>query len=180
VSVTRLSKSGEALDIGKTMSPVRDARGVVVAIATIDRDARLQKDMDRRLRESERKYADLYNNAPDLYLSVDARSGRILEHNDTFTRSTGYTPEETLGLYLSELCTVETRPVVHEILDEIRAGRMVVNRPLRITRRHAEPLDVTLSATPMFDIDGTVARRGRCSGTSARRAWPNSSCSRPR
>jgi two-component system, chemotaxis family, CheB/CheR fusion protein len=158
VSVIRVSKTGEPLDIGKTMSPVRDARGTVVGIATIDRDTRLQKDMDRRLRESERKYADLYNNAPDLYLSVDARSGRILEHNDTFTRFTGYSPEETLGMYLSDLCTGETRPVVRDILEEIRAGRMVVNRPLCITRRDAHPLHVTLSATPMFDIDGTVAR----------------------
>lgn len=158
IGTTQVSKSGAVLEIAKTMSPVRDGQGLVVGIATIDRDIREQKNLERRLRESESRYQDLYNNAPDLYLSVDTRSGRVIEFNDTFIRMTGFLREEMSGAYFLDLCPVATQDAAREVLVQIRQGVAVNDLPLTVKRKDREDLDVTLSATPVFALDGSVVR----------------------
>ena len=156
ISVTRLSKSGVVLEIAKTMSPVRDAQGVVVGIASIDRDVREQKDLERRLRESERRYEDLYHNAPDMYLSIDTRGGRILEFNDTFLRMTGFSRDEAQGMYFLDLHPASAQEVALACLARIRDGSAINDMPLQIKRRTGEELDVTMSTTSVYAPDGSV------------------------
>jgi two-component system, chemotaxis family, CheB/CheR fusion protein len=166
----RVAKNGEVLDIANTMSPVRDAVGVVVGVATIDRDIREQKGLERRIRESERRYEDLYNNAPDMYLSIDTRSGRILEFNETFLRMTGFSREESQGMHALDLYPPDAQDAARDCLARIREGQPVNDVALRVKRKHAEPLDVTLSATAVFDPGGNVIRsRSVMRDVSARR-----------
>ncbi|HET9576466.1 MAG TPA: chemotaxis protein CheB [Usitatibacter sp.] len=152
----RLAKGGEVLDIANTMSPVRDAMGSIVGIATIDRDVREQKSLERRIRESERRYEDLYNNAPDMYLSIDAPSGRILEFNETFLRMTGFSREDAQAMHALDLYPDESQDAARECLARIREARAVNDVALRVKRKGAPPIDVTLSATAIFDTAGNV------------------------
>jgi two-component system, chemotaxis family, CheB/CheR fusion protein len=154
----RRAKSGELLDIAKTVSPVRDAAGDIVGIATIDRDVRAQKELERRLRESERKFEDLYNKAPDMYMSIDPRSGRILEHNETFRRVSGYAAEEVGAIHVLDLFAAEAQEEARRCLAAIRAGAPINDLLLRISRKDGTALDVTLSSSAAFDADGTVVR----------------------
>jgi two-component system CheB/CheR fusion protein len=158
VTVVRRSKSGELLDVAKTVSPVRDATGGVVGIATIDRDVRVQMELERRLRESERKYADLYDQAPDMYMSIDARSGRIVEHNATFRRVAGYDAEGANAMHALDLFTPEAQDEARACLAEIRGGTAVNDRLLRIRRKDGSPLDVALSSSAILDAEGNVVR----------------------
>jgi two-component system CheB/CheR fusion protein len=152
------------------MSPVRDAFGVVVGIATIDRDIREQKGLERRIRDSERRYEDLYNNAPDMYLSLDTRSGRILEFNETFLRMTGFTREECRGMHALDLFPPDTQDAARECLAQMREGKPVNDVALRVKRRDVDPLDVTLSASAVFDPGGNViSSRSVMRDVSARR-----------
>jgi two-component system CheB/CheR fusion protein len=154
----RVAKGGQRLDIANTLSPVRDATGNVVGIATIDRDIREQKDLERRIRESERRYEDLYNNAPDMYLSIDARSGRVLEFNDTFLRVTGFSREEAQALHALDLYPEDSLEVVRECLARMREGKPLNDVPLRAKRKAGEALDVTISATAAYDDAGNAVR----------------------
>jgi PAS domain S-box-containing protein len=170
VAALRVARNGEILDIANTMSPVRDAMGLVVGVATIDRDIREQKHLERRIRESERRYEDLYNNAPDIYLSIDTRSGRILEFNETFLRMTGFSREESQGMHALDLYPADAQDAARECLARIRDGEPVNDVALRVMRKNAEPLDVTLSATAVFDPGGNVVRsRSVMRDVSARR-----------
>jgi PAS domain S-box-containing protein len=144
--------------------------GLVVGIATIDRDIREQKELERRIRESERRYEDLYNNAPDMYLSVDTRSGRILEFNETFLRMTGFSREESQGMHALDLYPPDVQDAARECLAQIRSGEPVNDVALRVKRKSMEPVDVTLSATAVFDPGGNVVRsRSVLRDVSARR-----------
>jgi two-component system, chemotaxis family, CheB/CheR fusion protein len=158
VPAVRRAKSGELLDIAKTVSPVRDAAGEIVGIATIDRDVRAQKELERRLRESERKFEDLYNKAPDMYMSIDPRSGRIVEHNETFRRVSGFGAEEVGAMHVLDLFVPEAQDEARRCLTAIRAGAPINDLLLRIQRKDGNPLDVTLSSSAAFDADGTVVR----------------------
>ena len=170
IAAQRVAKGGEVLDVAATISPVRDTFGIVVGIASIDRDIREQKTLEQRIRESERRYQDLYNNAPDMYLSIDAASGRILEFNETFLRMTGFSREESQGMHALDLYPPEAQDAARDCLARIREGKPVNDVALRVRRKNMEPLDVTLSATAVFDPGGNVVRsRSVLRDVSARR-----------
>ncbi len=152
----RVARNGDVLDIANTMSPVRDAMGKVVSIATVDRDVREQKGLERRIRESERRYEDLYNHAPDMYLSIDTMTGRILDFNETFVRVTGFPRDEARGMHALDLYPPDVQEIARDCLSSIREAKPVNDVALRVRRKNADPLDVTLSATAMFDSLRTV------------------------
>ena len=158
VHAARLSKSGEILDIATTISPVRDATGSITGIASIDRDVRVQKELERRLRDSERKFQDLYDNAPDMYMSVDARSGRILEHNATFRRVSGHLSTEVQAMHILDLFEAESQDEARQVMGAMRTGAPVNDVALRMRRRDGTALDVTISSTTVMDEDGTPLR----------------------
>jgi len=62
----------------------------------------LQADIAARKR-TEAKYYDLYDNAPDMYYSVYLATGLIMECNESFERTTGYSREELMGRPIFEL-----------------------------------------------------------------------------
>ena len=152
----RASKTGEALEIANTMSPVRDALGAIIGICTIDRDIREQKSLERRIRDSERRYEDLYNNAPDMYLTIDSRSGRIVEFNGTFLRMTGFSRDESQSMHAFDLYPEDVQDAARDCLARIREGGSVNDVALRVKRRNDDPLDVTLSATAIQNAHGHV------------------------
>jgi two-component system, chemotaxis family, CheB/CheR fusion protein len=156
IAAARINKSGDTLAIAKTISPVRDAQGVAVGIATIDRDIRVQKELERRLRESERRYEDLYNNAPDMYLSVATRTGRVLEFNETFLRVSGFSREEVTGIDVLDLYPQASQEAARSCFALLREGQPVQDVALKLKRKNGESLDVTLSATTVFASDGSV------------------------
>ncbi len=152
----RVAKNGQVLDIANTMSQVRDAMGVVAGIATIDRDIREQKGLERRIRESERRYEDLYNNAPDMYLSIEIPTDRIMEFNETFLRVTGFSREQGRHMHALDLYPAEAQEVARNCLARLRDGKPVNDVALQVKRRSEPPLDVTLSATAILDHAGRV------------------------
>jgi sigma-B regulation protein RsbU (phosphoserine phosphatase) len=72
----------------------------------------LRKRTEKALRESERKYRDLYDNAPDMYHSVD-KEGVIIECNETEARILGYPKAEIIGRPITDFLTEPSR-MVHE------------------------------------------------------------------
>ena len=157
-AAVRVGKSGDPFDISTTISPVRNPEGQVIGVASIDRDVREQKELERRLRESERKYEDLYSNAPDMYMSIDARTGRIVEHNQTFCKATGFTAEDVGAMHSLDLFAPESHDEARRLLAAIRAGNPVHDLPLMINRKDGSRIDVALSSSAVFDADGTVIR----------------------
>ena len=60
------------------------------------------------LRESEEKYRDLYDNAPDMYHTLD-KNGIIADCNETGARMLGYKKEEIIGRPITEFATDESK-----------------------------------------------------------------------
>ena len=60
-------------------------------------ERRARKRVEEELRASEVKYQDLYENAPDMFASVEPVQGLIIECNTTLATATGYAKEEIIG-----------------------------------------------------------------------------------
>ena len=64
-------------------------RGFVIDISE-------RKKVEVKLKESESKYQDLYEHAPDMFVSVDTKTAVIIECNQTLADNLGYTKKEII------------------------------------------------------------------------------------
>ncbi len=71
-----------------------------------------------RLKQSEQKYMDLFDQAPDIYLNIDSQRV-IVEVNATGARMLGYTKQELVGKPIELLFVEERRYEVRDILERM-------------------------------------------------------------
>jgi PAS domain S-box-containing protein len=107
------------------------------------------------LKESEGKYRDLYDNAPDGYYSF-AGDGLIVEVNQTFLNLLGYRRDEIVRKkYIEDLLAEESVKKCHSLFPEFkRIGRME-NVELTLVRKDGSPFPVMMSATAVYDGNGS-------------------------
>ena len=73
------------------------------------------------LRQSEKRYRDLFNNISDLIMTHDLKEGRLLNVNPAVSKLSGYTVEELIGRPLSDFITPKFQALFREgYLKEIK------------------------------------------------------------
>lgn len=127
-------------------------------VSVFERDITQRTRAEERLRESEQNYFDLYENAPDMYCSVDAATGVVLQCNETLIRQTGFSREELVGRPVLEFYEEPSREKARSILDQCSQGSEIRDQELCLIRKNATPLDVSLSVTAVRDETGRVVR----------------------
>ncbi|MHC4269685.1 MAG: PAS domain S-box protein [Planctomycetota bacterium] len=122
----------------------------------LQRENTIRKKIEGALRESEKKFQDLYENLPDMYLSVDAKTGKVIQCNKTLAKKLGYKVKEIVGkerffLYHPD-CIEEAKQVFQKF---INTGE-VNNAELQMKRRDGSKMEVLLNATAFRDKDGEI------------------------
>jgi len=108
------------------------------------------------LRESERRFQDLYDHAPAMYWSVELDTGRILACNLTAARALGYERDELLGRSVFELYAPDCHASVRAGIASLREVGEIRDHLLTVRRRDGTALEVSLRATAVRDADGRV------------------------
>jgi PAS domain S-box-containing protein len=112
---------------------------------------------ERRLQESEARYRDLYENAPNAYVVVGT-DGRILNVNRRVTELLGYPVEELVGTlihtFLPDTPAGKSRSL--EVYRKHLAGEPVTGWPLEFRRKDGRPVWLNVWMVPGRDADGTV------------------------
>lgn len=111
----------------------------------------------RNLKRNEELYRDLYEEAPNAYLSVNV-DGRIRRANRSAIELLGYTLEEILGRQVSDLYadTPQGRTKSREIFERFLAGEEIRNEELEMRRSDGSSFWVNLSIRPILDNRGQV------------------------
>ena len=105
--------SGKTLEI-EIIQPDKTEKTAEMSVTDIDwegkpaslvsmHDMTKRKHMERAVKRSEEKFAAAFRSSPDIIIIVDAKTDKILEVNESFTRATGWTREEALGRTQDEL-----------------------------------------------------------------------------
>ncbi len=81
-------------------------------IITLTLNIMKRKKTEKLLRQSEEKYKDLYDNAPDMYHSID-KDGLVIECNETEARLLGYEKHEIIGKPITDFLS-EGSKIDHE------------------------------------------------------------------
>jgi PAS domain S-box-containing protein len=104
---------------------------------------------------SEDFFIDVYERAPDMYSSVDLRTGEIVECNLTFAGEIGLDREEILGRDELDFFADESKERVLEAREHLRTEGVVENVDVTVRRADGTTFDALLSATAIRE-DGEV------------------------
>ena len=160
---TRLRKDGSSIIVSLTISPIRDASGVITGISKISRDLTERKqllaseELAHATMLAERKFRELIENAPDAILQVDS-TGKIIIANRTAEFMFGYSLDEFIGMQVDVLVPEAARAghAAHRKAFEASG----VSRPmglgldLRACRKDGSEVPVEISLNPTHTENG--------------------------
>ena len=114
----RIDKDSKQVDISITMSPIFDNSGNLVGISTIARDISKQKKSEIALKESEKKFHEVFNNANDKIslnsIEKDGLPGKYIDVNEIGIERLGYNRDEFLNMTPADIVAPEKRSEMPE------------------------------------------------------------------
>jgi two-component system cell cycle sensor histidine kinase/response regulator CckA len=110
------------------------------------------------LRKSEQKYQDLYDNAPEMMLSADMTTGKVVECNLTTARKTGFSKEEIIGRSITELYHPDCLDRVRQSIRDFKEKGELHDVEYKVQCKDGSALDVSLTVSALRDETGRVVR----------------------
>lgn len=111
---------------------------------------------EKALIESEKKFHDLYDNSPDMYVSVDAKTSLIKECNQTLASKLGYTKEEIINRPISEVYHPDSLDSSKTQLQNFITTGKVDNTELQLRKKDGTSIDVILNMSAVRDDKGDI------------------------
>lgn len=147
--------------IERVRSPMPDivlASGALVAflVGAVMHLRRTAEQRAHDARRSRSRYLDLYENAPDMFLSVDIATGTILECNRAVSELLGYEREALIGRPLSDLYMDEERSRMAQLREEFRRTGELRHVEFQVRHRDGYPIDISANARSIRDEEGRV------------------------
>ncbi len=107
-----------------------------------------------KLKESEAKLRILYNNSPDMYVSVSPDDASILLCNETLLKATGYSKEEVIGSPIFKMYHDECMADVRKVFEQFVETGEIKNKELILKRKDGSKIDVSLNVYGIKDETG--------------------------
>ncbi len=110
-----IRKNGEVVYVESYGSRIEIDGRIIIVGTVIDVTERVR--LERNLRESQKKYRDLFDLMPDVAIILDSK-GRIVEANSAATVVSGFSKEELTRMEIFD-CLVEDRETVEKTIKKI-------------------------------------------------------------
>lgn len=130
----RVRKDGTFVDVTLTVSPVRDSTGEATGIVMIAHDITARKRTERKLRENEERYRELFENATEIIFTTDLE-GRFTTLNLAGQRVSGYSLEDLAHTDIFHVAAPEYLPLLKDDLSRMLAGETEIRSEIEITAR---------------------------------------------
>ncbi len=108
-----------------------------------------------KTKASEKGYKDLYDNAPDIYITND-ENGIIINCNQTGAEILGYKKEELVGKHIFDFQTEKNRDVMKKLLPKRLSGQLVKGLELQLVKKDGSVIDVSLNDSHICDDSGRI------------------------
>lgn len=130
---------------------------LALIIVTLLVNISMRKRYEGALRRSEEKYRDLYDNAPDMYHSVN-RGGIIIDCNDTEAKMLGYRKEEIIGRPISDFFTEESLKDHEKIFPTLATHEQLFGLERDYVRKDGTTFPASLNVFIEADEKGDLLR----------------------
>jgi PAS domain S-box-containing protein len=109
------------------------------------------------LKKSEADYQDLYDNAPDMFLSINPYTGIITNCNQTLLKKLGYTRSEFVGHKVYEFYTDDIKKYSTEVLLPLfeKTGKMK-GTELRVIKKDGGIIDISHTSSAVYNEEGQI------------------------
>ena len=141
-----MAKDGEKIPIELLHGsvPIKE-KGKLVGIQITAMDLRERKETEKKLKESEQKYKDLFENASDTLFALD-RLGRFTSGNKKAEEISGYKREELIGKHFKKVVPLKHMPKLLKLLQKAFKGE-IEEAEFEVEMKNKKgkliPLDVT-------------------------------------
>ena len=106
--------------------------------------------------QAEKKYRDLYDNAPDMFLSVEGNTALIIDCNKTVLDVTGYTRDELIGSPVQMIYHPDCAEQSRAAFQTFMASKSLHNVELLLRCKDGSRVDVNLNASAVCDKNGNI------------------------
>lgn len=113
------------------------------------------KIVEEALRQSEEKYRDLYDSAPDMYHTIDS-NGVIIGCNQTEARMLGYSQDEIIGRPLMDFFTAESKLLFKQDFPPRVSKGATLTVEREFVRKDGSTFPASLHVYPEFDDSGRL------------------------
>jgi two-component system, cell cycle sensor histidine kinase and response regulator CckA len=142
---------------GLTIALEKEQSRLINAKEKLELEVEERKQAEEALWEIETKYQDLYDNAPDMDLLVDAKTATIISCNRTLADSLGYTKEEIIGRPVFDMYAPDSAEYVKtNIFPLFLETGTIEEEELQLRRKDGGVIDVSISASAVRDKDGNI------------------------
>ncbi len=121
-----VTKSGQVKWVEDKTVIRRDDQGSIIRYGGIVEDITKRKRMEEKLRESEKRYRDLFENANDLIQAVNSES-QFIYVNSKWERALGYSEEEAKKMNFTDILREDQIPHCMEVFARLRNGETIDN-----------------------------------------------------
>ena len=132
--------------------PLRDARGEIAGLLAITRDVTERKKNEEALRQSERLYRAVMEQATENIYLVDAETRRIVESNPAFREVLGYSEAELQSMTLYEIVADDREAIDANVRRVLELKNPFVGER-KYRRKDGSLVDVEVSASTIL-LDG--------------------------
>jgi PAS domain S-box-containing protein len=114
-----------------------------------------RKRLDEELRENERKFRSIFDNAPIAISIKEIETGKIIDVNDSWLDLLGYSLEEVTGKTGLELGMHHRESDYQDLLSTVAMRERICNKPLLLKEKNGDLIDV-LYSTEFIELDGAA------------------------
>jgi PAS domain S-box-containing protein len=129
-----------------SLSPVTTPEGKTTGLIGIARDITERRRIESALRDSEERFAQLFNHNPSLMSLTTLSDQKFIDVNDGWTKAVGYTRDEAVGKTFLGLRLLEDPRQYGVILDGLRRIGRVVDLELKFRGKNGAIIDGLFSA----------------------------------
>ncbi len=116
------------------------------------------KQAETALLRTEERYEELYENAPNAYVSVSVEDGQFLQFNQALCDLLGYRREELSRMRVFDIYAESGDGLqkAKQIFSALQEGKGVRDEELQMRNAYGEPVWVSLTVEPVLDATGKV------------------------
>jgi len=157
VDLEELKKTAEAYK-SRPKYIIDLAKRRLQSIATLIGEIVKRRRAEEELKESKARYQDYYDNAPDMAVSVSAKTAEILDCNQTLANAMGYTKKEIIGRPIFDMYHPDCMEDVEKAFQSFVKTGEVRDTELQLKKRDGTKIDVELNVTAARDEEGNTVR----------------------
>jgi len=123
----------------------------------VDNVGKTKSEVDSRLGLlPEAAYRDFYENAPDMFVCVEAETARILDCNRATAEVTGYTKDEIIGRPVFEMYHPDCMEDMRRAFERFATTGEVRDAELQLRAKNGSRIDVSVNVSAVRDQAGNV------------------------